>query len=530
MDREERELLVISSGQSLAHTLRLQWGRQGLAVRHIPKGVPDQTELERAALVIVDLDSPEAGGLELWDRLGARRATPMIVLLPRSDPNLAMAVLDRGADDCLAKPFNSQELSLRIRAILRRTGTGQAGLSDPTDGASMQIGEEGENRVERKDPAMKDVVRHLVMLLLTALLAAGLVAGYGELVRQASSAAPAAVASTTSANAAPIESGVVSAVYERVNPAVVNVTTTAAGTGPFTNLQQGTGSGFVIDLEGHVLTNYHVVKDTRQLEVTLADGTKAPATVVGSDPGNDLAVIKVNLPAEKLTVAELGDSSALRVGELAIAIGNPFGLTGTVTTGVVSAKGRTLPADSGRPIRDMLQTDAAVNPGNSGGPLLNSSGEVIGINTAIESPVQGSVGIGFAVPVNTAKRYLPQMLAGEQVQHPWLGISGVALTPDLAKELGLSVQQGILLAEVTRGGPAASAGLRGGSGQVRTAATALPAGGDVITAVDGRRVASVEELADYLETKRLGDQVELRVLRGGEHLTVQVKLAAWPEE
>lgn len=376
---------------------------------------------------------------------------------------------------------------------------------------------------------MRSVMRNLVMVFLTALLAAGLVAGYGELRRQAPEAVPAAVASAAGTNAALVESGAVSAVYERVNPAVVNVTTTTVGTGYFGYIQQGTGSGFVIDLEGHILTNYHVVKDARKLEVTLADGTKTAATVVGSDPGNDLAVIKVDLPAEKLTVAELGDSSALRVGELAIAIGNPFGLTGTVTTGVISAKGRTFPADSGRTIRDMLQTDAAVNPGNSGGPLLNARGEVVGINSAIESPVQGSVGIGFAIPIDTAKRYLPEMLAGEQVQHPWLGISGVALTPDLAEQLGLPVQQGILLVGVSAGGPAALAELRGGTSQARTATTTVSPGGDVITSVDGRALGSMEELGDYLEAKQVGDQVELGVQRGKEQLTLQVKLATWPE-
>lgn len=376
---------------------------------------------------------------------------------------------------------------------------------------------------------MRSVVRNLTTVFLTALLAAGLVAGYGELGRQAPEAAPAAVASAVGAKVALVESGVVSDVYERVNPAVVNVTTTTVGTGYFTYLQQGTGSGFVIDPEGHVLTNYHVVKDARKLDVTLADGTKAAGTVVGSDHGNDLAVIKVDLPTEKLTVAELGDSSALRVGELAIAIGNPFGLTGTVTTGVISAKGRTFPADSGRTIRDMLQTDAAVNPGNSGSPLLNARSQVVGINSAIESPVQGSVGIGFAIPIDTAKRYLPEMLAGEQVQHPWLGISGVPVTPDLAEQLGLSSQQGILLVQVSAGSPAALAGLRGGNPQARTATTTLPAGGDVVTSVDGLSVGSMEELGDHLDTRRVGDQVELGVLRGKEQLTLRVKLAAWPE-
>ena len=369
----------------------------------------------------------------------------------------------------------------------------------------------------------------VLLVLATTLLAAGMVIGYGEVRQQATAAVLAPIVSDASARVGLVEDGSVAAVYERVNPAVVNITATiVAATRYYSYQQQGTGSGFVIDREGNILTNYHVVKGASRLEVTLWDGTKATATVVGSDPGNDLAVIKVNLSAERLTVAEPGDSSALRVGELAIAIGNPFGLTGTVTTGVISAKGRSYPAESGRLIRDMLQTDAAVNPGNSGGPLLNSKGEVVGINSAIESPVQGSVGIGFAVPINTAKQYLPQMLAGQEVKHAWLGIIGTALTPTLAEDLGLPAQKGILVTEVAPGSPAAVGGLRGGT-RTAGASPSLPTGGDVVTAIDGRGLGSIEELVDFLDSRSVGDEVELAVLRGQDLATVRVRLAPWPQ-
>ena len=366
-------------------------------------------------------------------------------------------------------------------------------------------------------------------LSVATLSARGWVASYWDLKPAAAAVALAGGAPAATRADTLIEGGAVSEVYERVNPAVVNITATSASASRFALSLQATGSGVIIDADGHILTNYHVVEGARQLEVTLADGTKASARVVGSDPGNDLAVIDVGLPAESLTVAALGDSDALRVGELAIAIGNPYGLTGTVTTGVISAVGRTYPGDSGRAIRDMVQTDAAINPGNSGGPLLNAKGEVVGLNTAIESPVEGSVGIGFSVPANTAKHYLPQMLAGEEVQHAWLGIAGVSLTPELAKTMSLKVEKGILVAEVTASSPAQTAGLRAASSRQSTSAASLPTGGDVIMAVDGQAIGSMEELAEYVDAKRVGDEVTLTVVRDGQEITVKPKLAAWPE-
>jgi S1-C subfamily serine protease len=327
-------------------------------------------------------------------------------------------------------------------------------------------------------------------------------------------------------------------IYERVSPSVVNITTNiriGAGTLPNQDVPYGTGSGFIIDEKGHIITNNHVVAEAQSLNVTLADGTTVSGTVLGRDPGSDLAVVKIDLPLEKLqngkvAIARLGDSDALRVGQTAIAIGNPFGLERTITVGVVSGLGRVIPSDLQRPIRGGIQTDAAINPGNSGGPLLNSAGEVIGINTAIESPVRGSVGVGFAVPSNTAKRHLNTLIAGQKVQHPWLGISGESVTQRMAEELGLAVARGVYVAQVTAGSPAANAGLRG-AGATVAGQQDLPRGGDVILSVDNREVNKVTEIAEYLSLRKsVGDEVTLVVQRGNEILTLTARLAAWADD
>ncbi len=320
----------------------------------------------------------------------------------------------------------------------------------------------------------------------------------------------------------------VTAVYRRVGPAVLNITSSTTAVDPFFGQEmpeQGTGSGVIIDDQGNILTNNHVVAGAGRLEVALADGTKVPAQVVGRDPGNDLAVIRASIPKEKLAVAPLGRSSGLQVGESVVAIGNPFGLDQTATHGIISATGRRLPQSGARALANLIQTDAAINPGNSGGPLLNLRGEVIGINTAIQNPTgeRVFVGVGFAIPIDTAKRFLPDMLAGKTVEHPWLGLSGLQITPERAKELGLSVQEGVLVLQAVRGGPAVQAGLRGGG-------TATPAGGDIITSVDGRAVRKVEDLVDYVDTKSVGDTVTLTILRSGARQTLSVRLGAWPEE
>ncbi|HWP28426.1 MAG TPA: trypsin-like peptidase domain-containing protein [Chloroflexota bacterium] len=315
--------------------------------------------------------------------------------------------------------------------------------------------------------------------------------------------------------------------YDRVSPSVVNITvrTRLSGSGNVPEFEQGTGSGIILDTEGHILTNNHVVGDGGRLVVTLADGTKLNARLVGSDPLSDLAVVRVQTSPEKLHPAVLGDSDHVRVGQLAVAIGNPFGLERSLTTGVISAVGRVRPSGMGRrSIPNMIQTDAAINPGNSGGPLLNSAGEVIGINTQIQTAggIRGNMGVGFAVPVNAAKRALPDLLAGRKVQHPWLGISGVAVSEDLAEEYNLPVKEGVLVAEVLPDSPAAQAGLRGGGRRD-------PASGDIVLTLDGRNVKAVEDIVSYLDGRNVGDRVTLTFLRDGVPHTTEVTLAAWPD-
>jgi len=322
----------------------------------------------------------------------------------------------------------------------------------------------------------------------------------------------------------------VSEVYERVAPAVVFIAETGIQVTPFGELpQRGAGSGVIVDDQGHILTNNHVVSGARQVRVTLADGTTVPGTLVGRDPGNDLALIKIDVAKEKLRVAALGDSDAVKPGQLAIAIGNPFGLDRTVTVGFISSIGRSRTSETGRTIRNMLQTDAAINPGNSGGPLLNSRGEVIGINSSIESPVRGSVGVGFAVPINAAKAGLAQMLAGGEVKHAWLGIRGQPLTADLARELDLSVSEGVYVVDAVKDGPAAKAGIKGAGSPQGRQPLATPKGGDVITAVDGKKVGSVEDISNYLDTRPVGSTVRVGLVRDGQPLTVEVKLEPWPD-
>jgi S1-C subfamily serine protease len=321
------------------------------------------------------------------------------------------------------------------------------------------------------------------------------------------------------------ESDIVSEVYERVSPAVVNITSTAQATDIFGRpvRQEGTGSGFLIDDEGHIATNQHVVSGATRLDVTLADGTSYVGEVIGSDSANDLALIRIRAPAEKLrdlTVAPLGDSRTLRVGQTVIAIGNPFGLERSASLGIVSSLGRTRPGTEQRLIANMIQTDAAINPGNSGGPLLSLRGEVIGINAQIDSPSRGNVGIGFAIPVNTFKRYLPELVAGKEPKHAWLGISGRALTPTLSERVGAPVQQGVLLVSLAPGGPAARAGLRGVSrSDVSTA--------DIITEIDGHSVRSVEDVAAQVDDRDPGQSVRVTYLRGGQASSVDVLLGVW---
>ena len=291
----------------------------------------------------------------------------------------------------------------------------------------------------------------------------------------------------------------------------------------------GVGSGVVLDRSGHVLTNYHVVEGSSLLVAELPDGTAASAQLVGSDPGNDLAVIRAGLPASALVPATFGNSDAVRPGEPVFAIGNPFGLNFTVTAGIVSGIDRQSQGSiSGRPIRGVLQTDAAVNAGNSGGPLFNARGEVIGITTAVENPIGRNffVGVGYAVPSNTAQRFVPRMIAGEEITHPQLGISGVSLNVLTAADAGVSARRGVYVVAVVRGSAADRAGLAAAS--TPDGDGDLARGGDVITAIDGVVVDGMEHLARLIDAREVGDTVTLSVMRDGRAISIKATLRVWP--
>ena len=323
-------------------------------------------------------------------------------------------------------------------------------------------------------------------------------------------------------------------IYQNVSPSVVEITSTLQSGGPFGQQAQGTGTGVVLDSDGRILTNNHVIDGAQNIQVRFSDGSTSSAKVLGTDPANDLAVIQATDSGLQLHPAQLGDSDALRIGDPVLAIGNPFNLESTLTQGIVSATGRTYSTGANtRPIRNMIQTDAAVNPGNSGGPLLNSQGQVIGINTLLENPTGDNVNVGvaFAVAINTAKQSLSAMESGQTVSHPWLGIAGVDITPAVAKEASIDAQKGVYVTLVSAGGPASKAGLKGAftsQNQATSSSTVRP-GGDAILAVDGKDVSTLEQLAGYLdENKKPGDNVELTVVRNGNQMSVEVQLAEWP--
>ncbi len=324
-------------------------------------------------------------------------------------------------------------------------------------------------------------------------------------------------------------------IYEEVRPSVVQIGVSSSTDTPFGQQESsGTGSGIVLDDEGHILTNNHVAGAANTIDVRFSDGDVVTATLVSTDPANDLAVIKVDPADHDLSPATLGDSSELRVGDLVLALGSPFQLEGTLTQGIVSALDRTYATGNGtRPIRNMIQTDAPINPGNSGGPLLNCQGEVVGINTLLENPTGDAVnvGIAFAVSVNTATSEMDELLSGDPISHPWLGIAGADVTPSLADELDLTVDEGAYITLVTNGGPADDAGLvPAAASDSQLAGDVPPSGGDVIIEVDGEAVSGIDELATYLaEQKSAGDAVELTVIRDGEEITITATLAEWPD-
>jgi S1-C subfamily serine protease len=318
-------------------------------------------------------------------------------------------------------------------------------------------------------------------------------------------------------------------VYHKNIQSVVNVTSKAMAFDFFYGLvpQEGQGSGFIIDKDGHIITNYHVIADARTVDVTLHNRKKYRATVVGTDRAHDLAVIQIK--ASDLTPMVLGDSRHLQVGQKVYAIGNPFGLSGTLTSGIVSSI-RSVQEPDGMTIDEAIQTDAAINPGNSGGPLLNLHGEVIGINTMIASSVGQSAGIGFAIPINTAKAVLNDLLTLGRVRRPALGIRTIPVTPELAEQMGLAADYGLLIVQAVSGGAADRAGLRGGTEKAYVGNVPIMLGGDLIVAVDDQRVEDQQDLSQIMNNHRAGDTVRITIYRGKKKMDVSATLGEAREQ
>jgi len=319
-------------------------------------------------------------------------------------------------------------------------------------------------------------------------------------------------------------------VYKKAMPSVVNITSTAVAFDIFYGLvpQEGQGSGFIIDKDGHILTNYHVIANAREVEVTLSNKKKYKATVIGRDRSHDLAVIQIKAPG--LIPATLGDSKALVVGQNVYAIGNPFGLSGTMTRGIISSM-RPIRTPEGAEINEAIQTDAAINPGNSGGPLLNSHGEVIGINSLIATGGSNqSAGIGFAIPINTAKEVINDLITIGRVRRPSLGISTIPVGPELAQELGLPADYGVLIVRAVPGGSADRAGLHGGNQRAYIGNVQVMVGGDLIVAIDGEEIADQQDLMGVLSKHKAGDTVTVTVFRNKRKMDVKVTMGEAREQ
>jgi S1-C subfamily serine protease len=318
-------------------------------------------------------------------------------------------------------------------------------------------------------------------------------------------------------------------VYRKNIASVVNIKSKAVTFDFFYGLvpEEGQGSGFVIDKEGHILTNYHVIAEARQIEVSMHNRKTYRATIVGVDRSHDLAVLQIKAP--DLQAMTLGDSTHLQVGQKVYAIGNPFGLAGTLTRGIVSSI-RSVQEPDGMAIDDAIQTDAAINPGNSGGPLLNWHGEVIGINTMIASNVGQSAGIGFAIPINTAKAVLNDLVTLGRVRRPALGVQTIPIDSDLAEQMGLAADYGLLIVQVVSGGAADRAGLRGGSERAYLGNVPIMVGGDLIIAIDGEKVEDQQDLAQLMNKHRAGDAIRLTIYRGKKKIDVSVTLGEAREQ
>ena len=332
-------------------------------------------------------------------------------------------------------------------------------------------------------------------------------------------------------------------IYRRSGPGVVQITTTSVQevpADPFLNPfgfpeeqeQQALGSGFVIDKSGHIVTNFHVVEDARAIEVSFSNRDSVEARLVGKDPSTDLAVLKVDVEARALTPLRLGDSDRVRVGDAVVAIGNPLGLERSVTSGIVSALHRPLTAPNQFTIDDVIQTDASINSGNSGGPLLNANGHVIGVNTAIATGgtgERGNIGIGFAVPVNTVRDVTSQLIERGRVEHPFLGVAALPIEKEIADVFNLPVDQGLLVVRVFEGGGADKAGLRAGDTEVVVAGESYLLGGDIVVEIDGKPVKAVEDLREAVSAKKPGDKIEIEAYRGEDKRSFKVTLGRQPQ-
>jgi len=372
---------------------------------------------------------------------------------------------------------------------------------------------------------------------------------------------PKVQSSSASAEGVAALEGTLENIYSFVSPSVVNLRVISKSTGissaapdlpqipglPFNTpdqqnpapKQEGLGSGFVWDMEGHIVTNNHVISGAEQVTVTFSDGTIVEGKVVGADPDSDLAVVKVDTKPELLKPVQMADSSQVKVGEIAVAIGNPFGLQGTMTMGIISALGRSLPSgaegsnnNQTYTIPSIIQTDAPINPGNSGGVLVNDQGQVIGVTSAIESPIRANAGIGFAIPSSIVQKFIPELIRNGKVEHPWIGILGTNLNPDLAKLMGIIPdERGILVLDVTTGSPADKAGLQGSVKDVELNGSNTKVGGDIITSINGLATKDFDSLVAYLySSTNVGDSVKLTIIRNGKQETLDLSLVARPTQ
>jgi S1-C subfamily serine protease len=328
-------------------------------------------------------------------------------------------------------------------------------------------------------------------------------------------------------------------IYRRSSPGVVQVTATqvvsAPSVDPFFGLpqpqnerQQALGSGWVYDKAGHIITNYHVIEGARSVDVSFSNNESMKARIIGTDPSTDIAVLQVKAPSRALTPLPRGNSDAVHVGDSVVAIGNPFGLERTVTAGIVSALQRVIQAPNRYSIDHVIQTDAALNKGNSGGPLLDAAGNVIGVNSQIQSENGGNVGVGFAVPINTVTTVAAQIITSGHAEHAFLGVRVQPVTPDVARLFRLRATHGLLVASVEPGSAAAKGGLRAGTHQVTDAGVTYPLGGDLIVAADGTQLSTLDQLREVISNKQPGDKLALEIWRGDQHLTLDVKLGRQP--